>query len=349
MSNRQEQATLEEAALAHSGVRGGGFRSGRIYLKNVSWDRAWERYGIATLLLLIWLFAALLVPDFGTLDNLNEILIQSSFVGICAVGMTVVILLGSFDLSVGSTLSLCAWLVVDLASSRVPLLWAIAAALLLGSAIGALNGMLIAFVRIPAFIVTLGMLYIISGYTYVITEGKGALYTGADFIVLGSSSVLGIPLPFLIFVLCALFGAVLLRSTAFGRHVYATGANQRAALIAGVPIRRIQFLAFVLVGFFTALAAILLAARLYAAGPDLEPNFEMNAIATVVLGGTRLSGGRGSMLGTFAAALLFTTVSTVLDLAAVNSFVQQVVVGLVLLVALSIEGIRGRLATRVSR
>ncbi len=321
---------------------------GPLHLKGIHWDIVWERYGISTILLLIWLFSAFLVPSFGTLDNFNEILRESSFVGICAVGMTIVILLGSFDLSVGSTLSLCAWLVVMLAG-HIPLVWAIAASLLLGAFIGAINGVLISFVRIPAFIVTLGMLYIISGYTYVITGGNGALYAGADFIQLGSGNLLGLPIPFIIFVICTLLAAGLLRYTAFGRHVYATGSNTVAARVAGVPIRRTQFIAFVLVSLFTALAAILLAARLYTAGPDLEPTFELNAIATVVLGGTRLSGGRGSMLGTFAAALLFTTINNVLALLSVNSFVQQVIVGLVLLVALSIEGVRARLALRLSQ
>ncbi len=316
----------------------------RSRLGNIRWDILWERYGIAAILLVTWLLSYFLVPDFSNIDNFTEILRQSSFVGIAAVGMMIVILLGSFDLSIGSTLALCAWLTVTIAG-RHQLLWAFAATLLLGCFIGAINGVLIAFLRIPAFIVTLSMLFIISGYTYVITGGNSALYTGQEFTQIGGD-LLGIPIPFVVFVLCALLGAALLRYTSFGRHVYAAGSNAVAARIAGVPVRRTQFYAFVLVGFFTAGAAILLASRLYTAGPGLEPDFELNAIATVVLGGTRLSGGRGSMSGTFAAALLFTTISNILDLLSMDAFVQRVIVGLVLLIALSIEGIRGRMAER---
>ena len=317
----------------------------RSRLGNIRWDILWERYGIAAILLVIWLLSYFLVPDFSNIDNFTEILRQSSFVGIAAVGMMIVILLGSFDLSVGSTLALCAWLTVTIAGQH-QLLWAFVATLLLGCFIGAINGALVAFMRIPAFIVTLSMLFIISGYTYVITGGNSALYVGQEFTQIGGGDLLGIPIPFIVFVLCALLGAALLRYTAFGRYVYAAGSNAVAARIAGVPVRRTQFYSFVLVGLFTAGAAILLASRLYTAGPGLEPDFELNAIATVVLGGTRLSGGRGSMLGTFAAALLFTTISNILDLLSMDAFVQRVIVGLVLLVALSIEGIRARLAER---
>jgi ribose/xylose/arabinose/galactoside ABC-type transport system permease subunit len=314
-------------------------------LSNIRWDVLWERYGIAAVLLVIWLISFFVVPNFSDIDNFTEVLRQSSFVGIASVGMTIVILLGSFDLSIGSTLALCAWLVIMIAS-RHELLWAFVATLLLGSFIGVINGFLIAFVRIPAFIVTLSMLFIISGYTFVITGGNPDLYTGQEFTQIGGGDLLGIPIPFIVFVICALLGAALLRYTPFGRHVYAAGSNAVAARIAGVPVRRTQFYSFVLVGLFTAGAAILLASRLYTAGPDLEPDFELNVIATVVLGGTRLSGGRGSMLGTFAAALLFTTIGNILDLLSIDAFVQRVIVGLVLLVALSIEGIRARLAER---
>lgn len=326
----------------------GGKQGHKTRLGRLSWDVLWERYGIAALLLIIWLVALLSLPDFGNIDNFTEILRQSSFVGITAVGMTIVILLGAFDLSVGSTLGLCAWVAITLASGH-QLLWAIVAALLIGFGIGALNGTLIAFLRIPAFIVTLSMLFIISGYTYIITGGNSALYTGDKFTQLGNGDIFGIPIPFLFFVACALLAAGLLRYTSFGRYVYATGSNSLAARISGVPVRFTQFFSFALVGLFTALAAILLGARLFTAGPGLEPDFELNVIATVVLGGTRLSGGRGSMLGTFAAALLFTTIANLLNLLSIDAFVQRVIVGLVLLLALSIEGIRARLAERASR
>ena len=177
----------------------------RSRMGNIRWDILWERYGIAAILLVIWLLSFLLIPDFSNIDNFTEILRQSSFVEIAAVGMMIVILLGSFDLSVGSTLALCAWLTVTIAGQH-QLLWAFVATLLLGCFIGAINGALIAFLRIPAFIVTLSMLFIISGYTYVITGGNSALYTGLEFTQIGGGDLLGVPIPFVVFVICALLG-----------------------------------------------------------------------------------------------------------------------------------------------
>jgi ribose transport system permease protein len=314
----------------------------------ISWDVLWERYGIATMLVILWVVAYFNVNYFGNFDNFAEVLRQSSFVGIAAVGMTYVILMGAFDLSVVSTLGLCAWLAVTLASQH-QLGLALTLPLLVGIGIGALNGTLVAYLRIPAFIVTLAMQFLIRGYTYIVAGGQDALYAGKEYTTLGTGFLFGAPTPFVIFIIVAIIGAVVLRNTPFGRYIYASGSNAQAAQVAGVPVRRTLFWGFVVVGGSTALAAVLLGARLFTAGPGLEPGFELNVIAAVVLGGTRLSGGRGSMLGTFAAAILFTTLSNVLNLLSIDPFVQEVVTGSVLLIALSVEGVRSRLAERLNR
>ena len=335
-------------ALAPSPPAAAPVRANSNRLGAVSWDVLWERYGIATLLVILWVVAYFNVNYFGNVDNLTEVLRQSSFVGIAAVGMTFVILMGAFDLSVVSTLGLCAWLAVTLASKH-QLGLALTVPLLVGIAIGMINGTLVAFLRIPAFIVTLAMQFLVSGYTYIIAGGGDALYAGKEFTSLGTGYLFGVPTPFIVFVIVAIIGAVVLRNTPFGRYIYAAGSNTQAAQVAGVPVKRTLFWAFVVVGGCTALAAVLLGARLFTAGPGLEPGFELNVIAAVVLGGTRLSGGRGSMLGTFAAAILFTTLSNVLNLLSIDPFVQQVVTGAVLLIALSVEGVRSRLAERLNR
>jgi ribose/xylose/arabinose/galactoside ABC-type transport system permease subunit len=312
------------------------------------WDALWERYGISAVLVAVWALAAPFIPHFATGDNLINVLRQSSFVGVAAVGMTVAIIAGTFDLSVGSTLALSAWVAVSVAA-RAGVVAAVLAAVCAGLAVGTINGLLISRVRIPAFIATLGMLFIVRGFTFVITSGQAARFNGRQFIWLGNGTMAGVPVPFLVFLACAAAGAALLGLTAFGRYVYAIGSNSTAALVAGVPIRQVTGQIFAVVGGFTGLAAALLGARLYSAGPGLEPGFEMNVIAAVVLGGTRLSGGRGSMLGTVAAAILMATLTNVLNLLHADAFVQKVVLGLVLLLALSIEGIRQRLAERLSR
>jgi ribose/xylose/arabinose/galactoside ABC-type transport system permease subunit len=309
----------------------------------------WERYGITAVVIVVWAIAAFAVPNFGSRDNLVNVLRQSSFVGVAAVGMTIAIISGTFDLSVGSTLGLCAWVAVSVARAAgvAP---AIVASLATGLVVGTLNGLLVSRVRIPAFVATLGMLYIVRGFTFVITSGEAARFNGRSFIWMGNGTLAGwLPVPFALFVLAALLGAAILRFTSFGRYVYAVGSNPTSALVAGAPLRQITTLVFMVVGLFTAGSAILIGSRLYSAGPGLEPGYELKVIAAVVLGGTRLAGGRGSMLGTVAAAILFATLSNILNLVHADSFVQRVAVGLVLLLALSIEGVRQRLAERMSR
>jgi ribose transport system permease protein len=312
------------------------------------WDLLWEKFGIATVLVLVWILAVVGTPRFANLDNLASVLRQSAFVGISAVGMTIAILAGTFDLSVGSTQALSAWTAV-LVAAHYGVVPAFVAAVLVGGIVGLLNGSLVVLIRIPAFIATLGTMFLISGLTFILTNGQSARFNGKDFVWWGNGQVGGVPVPFIIFLLCALVGIVVLHRTPFGRYVFAVGSNIRAAHVAGVPIGRTVLFVFLAVGLFTGLGAALLGSRLYSAGPGLEPGFELNVIATVVLGGTRLAGGRGSMLGTIAAAILFATLANILNLNHVDAFVQRVAVGLVLLLALSVEGIRQRLVERWSR
>lgn len=312
------------------------------------WDVLWERYGITAVLLLVWIYAAFFTPNFASRDNFLNVLRQASFVGVSAVGMTIAIIAGTFDLSVGTALALTAWITIWMAS-HFGLPAAIIAGLATGMTIGLINGLLVSRVRIPAFVATLGMYYIVRGFASILTKDAPATFNGPSFIWLGNGSIGPLPVPFVVMIICGLIGFGILRLTSFGRFVYASGSNKTASEIAGVPLMKVTLLVFVVIGLFNALSAILIGARLYSATAGLEPGFELRVIATVVLGGTRLSGGRGSMLGTIAAALLFATLGNVLNLFHADAFFQRVVEGLVLLVALSIEGIRQRLAERTAR
>jgi ribose transport system permease protein len=316
--------------------------------QGLDWDLLWEKFGIATVLILVWILAAVATPRFANPDNLASVLRQSAFVGIAAVGMTIAIIAGTFDLSVGSTQALSAWAAVSIAS-HYGVLPAFIAAMAVGGLVGLLNGSLVVLVRIPAFIATLGSLFLISGLTFIVTNGQSARFNGKDFVWWGNGLLGNIPVPFILFLCCAVLGVAILHRTSFGRHVFTIGSNIRAAHVAGVPVGRTILFVFVAVGLFTGFGAALLGSRLYSAGPGLEPGFELNVIATVVLGGTRLAGGRGSMLGTIAAAILFATLTNVLNLNHVDAFVQRVAVGLVLLLALSVEGIRQRLVEHWNR
>jgi len=314
---------------------------------NIDWETMWERFGIATVVIVIWFVAFLFLENFSNLGNITSVLRQSAFVGISAIGMTIAIISGTFDLSVGAILGICAWVAV-LVAGQVGLIAAIASALLVGIALGTVNGLLVTRLKIPAFIATLGMYFVIRGFHFILTEGAAVRYNGPEFVIFGNGKLLGetLPIPFAIFLVCALIGTIILNRTPFGRYVYAVGSNSSAAKIAGVPIRQVTMAVFMLIGLFTAISGFLMGSRLYSAGPGLEPGFELTVIATVVLGGTRLSGGRGSMLGTVAAAILFATMANVLNLLQTDAFIQKVAVGLVLLLALSIDGIRQRLIER---
>lgn len=322
-----------------------GMAAGRSSLDG---EGLWERYGMATVLVVVWLVAALGLTGFATTDNIASIALESSFVGIAAVGMTMAIIAGTFDLSVGSTLALTAWVGVLLARRfGVPL--ALAGTLGAGVVIGLLNGFLVVVVRIPALIATLGMLFVIRGVHFILSGGQSAQYSGHEFTDLGNGDVFGVPTPFLVFLVLAVFGSVVLRRTPYGRYLYAYGSNPSASVTAGVPVKRTLLAVFVTTALFTSIAAFLLGARLYSAGPELDAGFELNVIATVVLGGTRLAGGRGYMLGTLAAAMLFATLANVLNLLHTDSFLQKVAVGLVLVAALSIGGARERLSELLQR
>lgn len=319
-------------------------------LANLDWDSVWERFGIAAILILGWILAILFVPKFGRPDNMLNVLRQSAFVGCAAIGMTIAIMSGTFDLSVGSSLALSAYLGLWVArdTQNVPL--AMLTAMLVGVGVGVINGLLVTRVKIPAFIATLGMLFIVRGISFIVSNGgEPVRYNGKDFVWWGNGSLFGVPTPFLIFLGCALVGAFILSRTPFGRYVFSIGTNANAAHVAGVPVATTTLGVFITVGLFTGVSAFLIGSRLYSAGPGLEPGFEMNVIAAVVLGGTRLAGGRGSVIGTVAACILYATMGNVLNLIHADAFVQRVAVGMVLLLALSIEGIRQRLFERSSR
>jgi ribose/xylose/arabinose/galactoside ABC-type transport system permease subunit len=309
--------------------------------------RLWARFGIAFVVVALWAAGAMFVHNFASADNLTSILRQCSFVGIAAIGMTMAIIAGLFDLSVGSTMALAAWAAVLTASATGNPFAALLVAVAIGALVGAVNGFFVTIVLIPAFITTLGMLFIVAGVHLVLTDGGAARYSGPDFIWWGNGSVGPVPVPVVVFLACAVAGSVILQLTSFGRYLFAIGSNAPAAHVAGVPIRAATFGVFVAVGVFTGISAMLLGARLYSAGPGLDSGFNLNVIATVVLGGTPLAGGRGTIVGTVAAAILFTTLNNLLNLLQIDPFLQGIAVGLVLVSALSIEGVRQRLAERV--
>lgn len=283
----------------------------------------------------VCVIAAILSPDFLATRNLANLLQQSSLTGIIAVGMTLVILTSGIDLAVGSIAALSGMIVAILLDLALPIPVAILAALLVGAGVGLLMGTVSAWLRLPAFIVTLAGLTAVRGWAYTLTDGRPA---GADlpeaFTIIGGGYLGILPLTGLIFIGVSILTALILRYTTFGEHIYAVGSNEEAARLSGVPVNWIKAAVFGFSGLTAAIAGVLLTSRLTIGQPTAFQGAELDAIAAVVLGGTNLFGGRGSVGGTFIAVLLLSVLKNLFNLLGIGSFVQMIATGVILVLAL---------------
>lgn len=283
----------------------------------------------------ICVVAALLSPDFLTTRNLANLLQQSSLTGIIAVGMTLVILTSGIDLAVGSIAALSGMIVAILLDIALPIPVAILAALIVGVGVGLVMGAVSAWLRLPAFIVTLAGLTAVRGWAYTLTDGRPAGSGLPDAFTIIGGGYLGIlPLTGLIFIGVTIITALILRYTTFGEYIYAVGSNEEAARLSGVPVNWIKAAVFGFSGLTAAIAGVLLTSRLTIGQPTAFQGAELDAIAAVVLGGTNLFGGRGGVGGTFIAVLLLSVLKNLFNLLGVGSFVQMIATGLILVLAL---------------
>ncbi|BEP28499.1 ribose ABC transporter permease [Helicovermis profundi] len=292
-------------------------------------------------LLIFSIIISFLNDRFLTVSNIFNILRQTSINSVIAAGMTFVILTGGIDLSVGSTLAFSGAIAAFLVGSGMNPFIAVIAALFLGMVIGAFNGVVIAKGKLQPFIVTLATMTIIRGAVLVFTKGR-PISTGyeknADFYSkIGSGYFLGIPNPIIIMIIVFIVGYFILKNTTIGRYVYALGGNEEATKLSGVNTDRVKIFVYAMSGFFAALGGIIITARLSSAQPTAGTGYELDAIAAVVLGGTSLSGGFGSILGTIIGALIIGILNNSLNLMNVSSYYQLLVKGLVILIAVMID------------
>ncbi|QBS37361.1 ribose ABC transporter permease [Thermaerobacter sp. FW80] len=278
---------------------------------------------------------AVLHPRFLEGANLVNVARQVSIQAIIGAGMTVVILTGGIDLSVGSVLAFSGAIAARLAADGLPVSVVLVGALAVGVTCGVLNGILVAYGRIAPFIATLGSMTAVRGLTLAFTGGRPITGLGEGFRALGSEWA-----PILIMICVYAVVWAFLGHTRAGRYIYAVGSNEEAAWVSGIAVRKIRLLAYSLSGLTAALGGVVLAARLNSAQPTAGTGFELDAIAAVVLGGTGLSGGAGGVGGTLVGALIIGVVNNGLNLINVSSFYQQVVKGLVILIAVLLD--RGR-------
>jgi len=305
-----------------------------------------RRGGVASLLrsesmLLVVLLAAVLlvggtfVPTVFQPDNLANVARNASVVGLGAVGMTFVILVGELDLSIGSIMSLS--LVIGGRFLDQGVAVALVVTALSGLVLGAVNGIAVGYGRVNSLIMTLGTLALYSGLASVVTRGQAIyLYDAAAYTWLGRGRVLGVPVPILIFAVVVVAGSIVLTSTRIGMRMYYTGTNPVAAWYSGINVARTKLLAFMMSGLLAAMAGPLLASLTNRITPDMGSGFELDAIAVAVLGGTALAGGRGTVIGTAVGALIFGLVSNILALSGLSSYTNQVVRGCMLIVVVLI-------------
>ncbi|WP_170924758.1 ABC transporter permease subunit [Candidatus Enterococcus clewellii] len=278
-------------------------------------------------------------PSFVSPSNLLNLLRQVAANGFIAFGMTFVILTGGIDLSVGSTLALSSALTAGLISNGMHVGLAVLVGLVSGGFLGALNGLLISKGKMAPFIATLATMTIYRGTTLVYTNGNPITGIGDSFFFsfIGRGYLFGIPFPVILMFLVFILLFLLLHKTSFGRKTYAIGGNEKAAYIAGVKIDKIKILIYTISGLMASISGMIITSRLNSAQPTAGQSYEMDAIASVVLGGTSLSGGRGRIFGTLIGALIIGTLNNGLNLLGVSSFYQQIVKGIVIVIAVLLD------------
>lgn len=304
---------------------------------------AWEASGVLVALAALVLALSLATDNFLSSYNVSVVVRQAAFVGLVALGQTLVLLVGGIDLSVGAAAGLASTVgAIILVQFGVHPYLIIPLTMAFGFLLGSINGIFVASLRLNPFIVTLATWEIFAGLTLVITKGYPIRPLGEQFAIFGKGEVFGVPVPVLIFIAAALLLIWVLTQTRFGRNIFAVGGNRDAALLAGIPVRRVEFIAFGLSGMLASLAGILFASRMDAAQPSVGEGWLMGAITAAILGGTSLRGGQGSIVGTVLGALLLTVLANGTVLMNVSGFWQRVIVGAVVLVAVLVDLLRRR-------
>ncbi len=307
-----------------------------------------KRFQSLIALVVLCIALSLMSDKFFTTDNGLNVLRQIA-VNICiATGMTLVVLTAGIDLSVGSVLALCGAVAAGLLKSGIEIpsgnlfigftvTGALLGGMLLGAMLGWWNGFAITKFNVPPFVATLAMLTIARGLTMLYTRGHPISNLGKSFAFIGSGSLLGIPTPVWIAILVVLFAVFITQKTRMGRYIYAIGGNEQAARLSGINISKIKIIVYSMAGALAALGGIIVTARLDSAQPNAGMSYELDAIAAVVIGGTSLSGGKGSIWGTVMGAIIIGVLNNGLVLLNVSPFWQQVVKGTVILLAVIID------------
>ncbi len=301
-------------------------------------------FGTFIALILLVVIVSVLNSRFLQVSNLMNLLRQLIINGFIALGMTYVILTGGIDLSVGSILAFTSAIFAGLMQNGMSPVLAIILAIVLGAILGFINGLLITKGKLAPFIVTLATMTIFRGATLVYTDGRPIAGQRDNFIFafLGRGKVFGIPFQVILFAIIFILLLVLLKKTSLGRKVYAVGGNEKASYISGINIDKVKIFVYTISGILATISGLVLTSRLNSAQPTAGTAYEMDAIAAVVLGGTSMTGGSGSLVGTLIGILILGVLNNGLNLLGVSSFYQQIVKGVVILLAVLVDRKRNK-------
>ena len=316
-------------------------------------------------LIAVFVFFSIMAPNFLTPENMILISKHVALNAFLAIGMTFVIITGGIDLSVGSIVGLCGMVAGGLILHGVDtgigytvyfnVVEVVLITLALGIIIGALNGLLITRLNVAPFIATLGMLYVTRGFALILSDGRtfpnltgNPDFGTTGFGFLGAGSILGLPVSIWVLLLVGVGAAYFAAKTPLGRHIFAVGGNEKAAALSGVRVNRVKMFVYMFSGFCAAIVGLIIASQLLAAHPATGETFELNAIAAAVLGGTSMSGGRGTIGGTIIGAFVIGILSDGLVMMGVSSFWQMVIKGLVIIAAVVVDQAQRKLQQRVA-
>jgi ribose transport system permease protein len=306
-------------------------------LTSQSVTRLLSKYGAVAMLIVLLVGVSLTTPKFFTINNLMNVARQVSINAIIAAGMTFVIITAGIDLSVGSLVAVTACMAMVIIDRTGWNFWGVAAGILAGGIGGAVNGAVVAFARIPPFIATLAGLTVYRGLALILTGGVPIVKFEGSFRFLGQGTIGGLPFPIILMVAVMITMHIVLSRTAFGAYVYAVGGNEESSRLSGIKVAWIKFWVYVLCGFLTGIAGMVLMGRLSSAQPAVGEGFELDAIAAVVLGGTSLMGGRGSVWNTLIGALVIGVINNGMNLMGVHTHYQLVAKGTIIVLAVLLD------------
>jgi ribose/xylose/arabinose/galactoside ABC-type transport system permease subunit len=296
-----------------------------------------QKFGLLLVIIILVVVMSFLKPVFLTSGNIINVLRQVSMNGIIAVGITFVILTGGIDLSVGSIVAVTSVIAGRLMEQGSSVPFAIAMGMIAALAFGLLNGILISVGGLPPFIATLSTMTIARGFALVYSNGRPYLIQNNAFKAIGQGSSLGVPNPIWILLIVCVIAYILLNFTIFGRHVYAFGGNRQAAKLAGVRVKVVETSVYAITGLLSGITAIILSARISSGQPTAGTGFEMDAIAATAIGGTSMIGGTGSLGGTVMGFIILGIMINSLTLLNVSSFYQQIVKGIIIILAVLLD------------